>query len=82
LTEGLRVDEGRPTVPQHSICERLGSDTAPTVVPDESLLIVFSGDEKQVREGFAIALHAMGVEANFLPANIPLSTIRPNREDD
>ena len=76
------MDEGRPTVPQHGICERLDSDTAPIIVPDETSLIVFSGDETQVREGFAIALHATGVEANSLPANIPLSTIRPNREDN
>jgi hypothetical protein len=82
LSRRLRMDEARPTVPQPGICERLGFDAAPTGVADETSLIVFSGDEKQVREGFAIALHAMGVAANFLPANIPLSTIRPNREDN
>jgi hypothetical protein len=101
------VDEGRPTVSQHTTCEWLGSDAAPVVVearppaqgnekrvstgnqiqqlpaepPDENSLIVFSGDEKQVREGFAIALRATGMVASFLPTNIPLSTIRPNRED-
>ena len=34
--------------------------------PRESSLIVYCGDEQQVREGFAIALRAMGIEAHLL----------------
>ena len=42
--------------------------------------MVFYGDEQLIREGFAIALRAMGLDANFLPIDIPIPTT-PNRED-
>ena len=40
--------------------------------PPENSQMVFYGDEQHVREGFAIALRAMGLDADFLPVGIPL----------
>ena len=82
------MDERRRSLPYPDICEPIGSDAAPVVVPSpaepahENPQIVFSGDEQQVREGFALALRAMGLDANFLPIDIPLPTVSPNREDN
>jgi hypothetical protein len=44
----------------------------PAEAPPEDSQIVFYGDEQRVREGFAIALRAMGLDADFLPVRIPL----------
>ncbi|MEA2896806.1 MAG: hypothetical protein QOJ84_2421 [Bradyrhizobium sp.] len=48
----------------------------------ESSQVVYCGDAQQVSDGFAIALRAMGVEANFLPWGIAPATKTPNREDN
>jgi hypothetical protein len=50
--------------------------------PRESAQIVFCGTEQQVREGFAIALRAMGIGTDFLPGTLCPPTIGPNREDN
>jgi hypothetical protein len=43
--------------------------------------IVYHGTEQLVREGFVIALRAMGIETDFLPGTLcPPSS--PNREDN
>jgi hypothetical protein len=82
------VDERRRSLPHHDVCEPIGSDSAPVVVqspaepPHENPRIVFYGDEQQLREGFAIALCALGLDTNFLPIDIPIPTSSPNREDN
>jgi hypothetical protein len=48
----------------------------------ESSQIVFCGTDERVREGFAIALFAMGVDADLLSADIALPAQHPNSEDD
>jgi hypothetical protein len=53
----------------------------PAAPVGESEQVVYCGDAQQVREGFAIALRAMGGAADFLPGNIASSTISPTRED-
>jgi hypothetical protein len=54
--------------------------------PRESSQIVYCGTEQQVREGFAIALRAMGVAmgvmADSLPGDVALPAIGPDREDN
>jgi hypothetical protein len=55
---------------------------APADLLPESSLIVYCDSEQEVREGFAIALRAMGVEANFLRPNIVLPATSSNREDN
>jgi hypothetical protein len=47
----------------------------------ESSQIVFCGTDERVREGFAIALFAMGVDADLLPADIALPAQHPNSEE-
>ena len=44
--------------------------------PRERAQIVYYGTEQQVREGFAIALRAMGIETGFLPETLCPPTIR------
>jgi hypothetical protein len=46
----------------------------------ESSLVVYCGNVQQVSEGFAIALRAMGIEANFSQMGVALPAIGPNRE--
>jgi hypothetical protein len=58
------------------------NDQLPTALHPESSTIVYCGTEQQVSEGFAIALRAMGVEANFLPWGIPSDAKIPNTEDN
>jgi hypothetical protein len=48
--------------------------------PLESQIIVFCGDQRQVNEGFAIALRVMGLDAGFLRDDIPLTVTNSNRE--
>jgi hypothetical protein len=78
------VDDQRPTFPHHALCEPIGSDAAPIAqnVQRESSLIVYSGTDRQVSEGFAIALRIMGLDASFLPVGIALATNTPNPEDN
>jgi hypothetical protein len=61
----IRRDE-QPVVPGGQI------EPSPAEPPRENSQIVFYGDEQQVREGFAVALRAMGLDADFLPVGIPL----------
>jgi hypothetical protein len=65
-----------PAVPVPDQVERLSADP-----PRESSLIVYCGSEQEVREGFAIALRAIGVEVNILVADIVPSAVSSNRED-
>jgi hypothetical protein len=44
--------------------------------------IVYCGTEQQVREGFSIALRAMGIETDFLPGTLSPPPISPNRKDN
>jgi hypothetical protein len=50
--------------------------------PRENAQIAFFGDEQQVREGFAIALRAMGLDENLLAAGIPAPATHTNRKDN
>jgi hypothetical protein len=69
--------DDRPAVPVPDQVERLSADP-----PRESSLIAYCDNEHEVREGFAIALRAMGVETNFLLADIVPPTAGSNREDN
>jgi hypothetical protein len=52
------MDDRRPTFPHHQLCEPIGSDTAPIAqnVQRESALVAYCGTDRQISEGFAIAL--------------------------
>jgi len=47
---------------------------------ESSQTVIFYGD-RQVHEGFALALRAMEVMANSHPIDLPFPVGRPNRED-
>ena len=81
------MDEPRPSITPHDPSGPIGADAAPTTadvsrsadpVP-ESSMIVYCGNERELREGFCIALRAMGVAADFLPADIMPSADRLNQ---
>ena len=65
---------GKLVVPNPYQVERLVAEP-----PRESAQVVYYGTEQQVREGFAIALHAMGIETES-PLCPP--AISANREDN
>jgi hypothetical protein len=54
---------------------------APTDCARENASVTYSGSAQQVSEGFAIALRAMGLEADILPSDIAQSDATPNPED-
>ena len=62
--------------------EPIGSDAAPAVenVQRESSPAVYCGGDQ--REGFAIALRVMGLDANFLPVGIALANDTSNTENN
>jgi hypothetical protein len=68
--------DNKPVVPTRDQVERLSANPH-----RESSFVVYCGNEQQVSEGFAIALRAMGVEANILQADVELLAICTNRED-
>jgi hypothetical protein len=51
-------------------------------VQRESSPVVYCGSDRQVSEGFTIALQIMGLDTSFLPVGIVLATNTPNPEDD
>ena len=78
------MDDRTPTFSLHEPCEPIGSDPAPIAenVQRESSMVGYCSSDRQVSEGFAIALRVMGVGANFLPGGIAPATNCPNTEDN
>jgi hypothetical protein len=75
------MDDRRPTLFLHDRCEPTGSDTAPENVRRTGSL-VYCGTDRQVSEGFAIALRVMGLDTSFLHAGVAPATNTPNSEDN
>jgi hypothetical protein len=89
------VDERRRSLPHQDIRERIGpawifveavgesvihTEQPPAEPPPrENAQIAFYGDGRQVREDFAIALRAMGIEA---PADLTPPNPNSNREEN
>jgi hypothetical protein len=44
--------------------------------------VAFFDDEEQIMRGFAMALHAMGMEANVLEGGVAFTVITPVEKDD
>jgi hypothetical protein len=61
LSRGLRVDKRNLPKAEPGIAEPVSPGLGPQ--PDSTL--VFFGDPARVREGFAMALHAMGIGASI-----------------
>jgi hypothetical protein len=77
------MDGRKPAFPHHEPGEPIGSDAAPEAenVQRESSPVVYFGTDRQVREGFAIALQIMGLDTSFLPVGVALATNATNTED-
>ena len=77
------VDVQRPAGPDEKLVvpTRRQGERLPADSPHESPFVVYCGDVRQVREGFAIALRAMGVDANIFHEGIALPANNPNTED-
>ena len=67
----MTVDNSRPADAGDRV---VGCPPNPVLVPVEPLsersMLVFCDSERELREGFGIALRAMGVAADFLPADV------------
>jgi len=74
----LRMDDRKRSFPLDGPCGLIGSDVAPIVAEQ----VVYCGTEQQVREGFAIALRAMGIDTGFLPGTLYPPAISLNTEDN
>jgi hypothetical protein len=77
------VDGRGPTFPLYELDEPIGSDSAPEAenVQRESPPIVYCGTDRQVSEGFTIALRIMGLDTSFLPAGIAPATDTPTEDN-
>jgi hypothetical protein len=84
------MDEPRPSITPYHPCGPIGADAAPKTLDvscptdplPESSMIVYCDNEQEVREGFAVALRAMGVGANLSIAVIVPSAASSTRENN
>ena len=84
------MDEPNPSITPYDRCGPIGADAAPTTAdvsrPDdpvpESSTIVYCQNERELREGFGIALRAMGIAVDFLPADMMPSAASSTRENN
>ena len=64
------------------LCERIDADdAAPTDSVGEGSSVVYFGNAQRISEGFAIALRAMGFDADIPPSDIALSDATSNPEE-
>jgi hypothetical protein len=62
-------------------CGQVDADAAPADSVRENSSVTYSGSERRISEGFAIALRAMGFEAGILPTDTASYDATPNPED-
>ena len=79
----IAADVSRPAAAGDTVVVSLLS---PVAAPADCLsarsMIVYCGNARELEEGFGIALRAMGVAADFLPAHIMPSAVRSTRENN
>ena len=73
------MDDRKHPISLRALDGRTDADAAPIDSGRETSSVIYFGDEGQVREGFAIALRAMGIEA---PADLAPPNPNSNREDN
>ena len=78
-----RIAHGRPKFPfsRPVLCGRTDADAAPIDSDRESSSVTYFGSAQQISEGFAIALRAMGVGADIVPADPAPPDTSSNPED-
>jgi hypothetical protein len=83
------MDGSKPSIPCHGVGARIDLNVEPISVDvrhpadlsgtlDESSMIAYCGDDEQVRQGFMLALRAMGIETN-LPEEIENTQLHLSR---
>ena len=73
------MDGRKPSISPSALCGRVDADVAPTDSAGESSSVTYSGSA--ISEGFALALRAMGVGADILPADSAPPNVKSNRKD-
>jgi hypothetical protein len=68
--------------PPISPCAPTDPEAAPIDSVREGSSVVFFGSAEQINEGFAIALRAMGVGVDILPADPAPPNTSPNGEEN
>jgi hypothetical protein len=79
-----RIAHGRPNTPlsRRALCGQTDTDAAPIDSVRESRSVIYFSSAQQISEGFAIALHAMGIGAELLPADPAPPNSNSNPEDN
>ena len=76
------MDSRNPPLSRRVLCGRLDGDAAPIDSDCENSSIIYFGSAQQISEGFAIALGAMGIGAELLPADRASPNSNSNPEDN
>jgi hypothetical protein len=83
------MDGSKRSIPYHDLGARIDLDVEPISADvrhpadssrtrNESSMIAYCGDDEQVRQGFMLALRAMGIETN-LPEEIQITQLPLSR---
>jgi hypothetical protein len=83
------MDDRKHSIPPQDVGARIDSDVEPILadvrhptdlsrILNESSMIVYCGDDEQVRQGFMLALRAMRIETN-LPEEIQMTQLPLSR---
>ena len=76
------MDGRKPSISQSPFCEQTDTDAAPIDSVREGSSITYFCSAEEISEGFAIALRAMGFEAEILLSDlIPQSDTPSNPEE-
>jgi hypothetical protein len=75
------MDGRNSSISPNALCGQVDADAAPADSVREDSSVVYSGSAQLISEGFAIALRAMGVGADILPADPAQPNTSSNRED-
>ncbi len=75
------MDGRKPPGSPSTICGQTDADAPPIGSVREGSSIIYFGSARQISEGFAIALRAMGFEADILPSAIRQPDATSNPED-
>jgi hypothetical protein len=74
------MDGRKSPISPSPLCGRIDADETSTDSVRESSSVIYFGSAQQISEGFAVALRAMGFEAD-LPSDIAQSDTTSNPED-
>jgi hypothetical protein len=83
------MDGSKHSIPRHDVAARIDLDVEPVSADvrhpadssrtlNESSMIAYCGDDEQVRQGFMLALRAMGIET-MLPEEIQMTHLPLSR---